>query len=253
MLALAIIASSGAAQVNREIGSTSRSDSRLVRAVGKVLDGVGVPVSEADVSTRGSRTRTDSAGQFLLWVPNPRDSVTITVRRVGYEAVSFTVAADTLARNDLAIELNAIPRSLEEMRITEERTARVPAIEAFAERRRQRQGSGIFLDRSELREREHQPLTSILRPYQGITVVPRGGRDVLRFARWRARGTSCAPHVFLDGLQVQGLEVDDIPTPDVQAIELYANSASAPIEFATLGFGCGIVAIWTRRPILKTP
>jgi hypothetical protein len=236
-------------------GASAQSSSEAVlRAAGLVRDSLGIPIVDVDVSTLGARTRTDSIGRFTIRVTGG-DSTTLMIRRVGYEAVTFTIATDTLVRNDLDIELQALPRALPRVSVTEERRARVPSIESFEERRLRKEGSGYFLSRMDFADRDGQPLTSVLRGVRGVSVVRQGnGRYVLRFARWSGKGTGCAPHVWLDGMLVRDLEVDDITTRDVEAIELYPNSASAPPEFdADSRFACGVVAIWTRRPILKTP
>jgi len=234
--------------------SAAAAQGSVLRAAGLVRDSLGTPIVDADVSSAGARARTDSVGRFVIRIPGG-DSTTITVRRVGYESVSFTVATDTLVRNDLDIELRVLPRALPGISVTKDRRARVPSIESFEERRLRKEGAGFFLSRAELADRDGQPLTSILRSVRGVSVVRQSnGRHILRFARWSGKGSNCSPHVWLDGMQVRDLEVDDITTRDVEAIELYPNSSSAPPEFDSGSkFACGVVAIWTRRPILKTP
>jgi carboxypeptidase family protein len=221
------------------------------RTAGVVRDSVGRPISDAHVTTATAGTLTDSVGRFSIRL-DKADSTTITVRRIGYESVSFTIATDSMSRNDLAIELSALPRVLPGIAVTKDR-AHVPTIDAFEERRRTRAGLGFFLSRAELAPRDAEPLTSILRSARGVAIV-RGpaGRNVLRFARWSAK-KSCKPEVFLDGVQVKEFEIDDVVTRDVEAIELYASASSAPFEFPTREFSCGIVGIWTRRPLLRTP
>lgn len=221
------------------------------RVSGIVRDSLGHPIAEAHVMTATTRALTDSVGHFTLTLGRT-DSTTITVRRLGFESVSFTLATDTVARNDLDIELSAIPRLLAEVDVTADRRARVPTIEGFEQRRRDKGGAGYFLGREQLAAREMQPLSNVLRDARGVKIM-RGanGRGVLRFARWSGKG-NCAPAMFLDGSQVAQLEVDDVMTRDVEALEMYANASSAPFEFATREFSCGVVAIWTRRPILKS-
>jgi hypothetical protein len=220
-----------------------------LRAFGVVRDSTRNPIAEAEVTAAGVSTRTDSLGRFTLRVTGG-DSATITVRRVGFESLTFNVAIDTLDRNDLDIELQALPRVLPRVAVTAEQRARVPSIEGFEERKERKAGAGYFLSRKDLAEREGQPLTSIMRGVRGVTV---NGKQI-RFARWSGKGGGCAPHMWLDGMQVRDLELSEFTTRDIEAIEMYPNSSSAPAVFDSGSrFACGVIAIWTRRPILRTP
>jgi hypothetical protein len=79
-------------------------------------------------------------------------------------------------------------------------------------------------------------------------------KSVLRFGRVTSNRANCTPAMFLDGVETRDLEVDDVTTADVEAIEVYTGSSGVPSELASrTNFGCGVVAIWTRRPILSKP
>ena len=221
----------------------------MFRAEGVVRAANGAPVPGATVSTHRARVETDSQGVFRLPLERA-DSTTITIRRLGFESVSFTMLTDSLALNDLAIELVPVVRELDELRVSEQRVVRVPTLERFEERRREKQGFGFFLTRDDILKREGMPLSSLLADARGVTIIRSGNTALLRFTRWTQRGRPCAPHVWIDGVHARGMEVNDIPSSDVEAVELYASAGSAPTEFQTGNqFQCGIVAIWTRRPI----
>lgn len=223
------------------------------RAEGHVRSTGGAPIMGATVSTDHARAETDSVGMFRLALRRT-DSTTITIRRLGFQSVSFTMLTDSLALNTLAIELLPVARELDELRVSEQRIARVPTLERFAERRREKEGFGFFLTREDILKREGMPLSSLLADARGVTVLRTGNRGLVRFTRHMQRHRSCAPHVWLDGIVAPGLEVDDIPSDDVEGVELYATAASAPTEFQTLSqLQCGVIAIWTRRPILNKP
>ena len=221
------------------------------RAAGQVRDSLGSPIIGATVTSADASAETDSIGRFVLRLVRI-DSTTVTIRRMGFASVTFTMATDSLALNDLDIQLDAVARSLPGVDVKETRYARVPSIENFARRRRDKAGLGFFLGREEIQQRDGASLSSLLRQANGVSIVrARNGRNVLRFARWASRGTSCAPHTWLDGALVKDFEVDDVRASDVEAVELYPNSASAPPEFDTGSrFACGIVVLWTRRPII---
>lgn len=225
------------------------------RAQGQVRSVDGAPVVGATVSTDAARAQTDSLGKFSLPLA-VADSTTITVRRLGFARVTFTLPTDSLALLNVDIELAPVARELAQLTVAEERVARIPSLERFTERRREKAGVGTFLTRQDIVKREGMPLSSLLAQSRGVTIIrPRGagGRNILRFTRWTQRGRSCAPMVWLDGIPVKNFEIDDIPSADVEALELYATAASAPPEFDTGSeLACGVVVIWSRRPILKT-
>ena len=65
-----------------------------------------------------------------------------------------------------------------------------------------------------------------------------------------AARTNCPPQYFVDGIQVTGFNIDDMPVSDVEGIELYAGAATLPPEFNKYSstVNCGAVIIWTRIP-----
>lgn len=222
------------------------------RAAGHVRDASGAPVAKAVVSTMDARAETDSAGRFALRLVRT-ESTTVTVRRMGFEPVTFTMLTDSLALNDLSIELEAVARALPGVDVREERIGRVPTLERFDERRSEKQGFGFFLTRGDIVAREGMSLSSLVSQARGVRLLrERNGRALVRFTRWSHKGAACAPRVWVDGVIARGLELDDIPAGDVEALELYASPSSVPSEFTAAEFDCGVVAIWTRRPILKT-
>ena len=223
------------------------------RAAGHVRDSIGTPIPGATVSSEDARTETDSLGRFTLPLKRT-DSTTVTIRRLGFASVTFTMPTDSLALNDLDVQLDAVARALPEVGVRETRYTRVPTIENFAIRRRDKEGLGFVLGREDIQQREGAPLSSLLAQAKGVTIVrSRNGRNLLRFARWGSKGQSCAPHTWLDGAQVKDLEIDDMRASDIEAVELYPSAASAPPEFDTGSrFACGIVVLWTRRPALRT-
>ena len=208
----------------------------------------------AVVLARGASVETDSLGRFRIGLA-ASDSTTVTIRRLGFESVTFTMATDSLALHQLEIELEPVARELEDVTVSATRTARVPTLERFDARRAQMEGLGFFLTRSDILGREGMPLTSLLSQARGVVIQQTGaGRPVLRMSRSTQRLRPCAPHVWLDGVRVAGLEINDVPSRDVEAVELYPTAANAPSEFSSAAaLGCGVVAIWTRRPILKNP
>ena len=61
-------------------------------------------------------------------------------------------------------------------------------------------------------------------------------------------GELCQPMIWLDGQRAAGLEIDDLRSGDIQAIEMYRGASTTPPQFATAGVTqCGAVVVWTRR------
>jgi outer membrane cobalamin receptor len=62
-------------------------------------------------------------------------------------------------------------------------------------------------------------------------------------------GGGCEVKVFLDGLEFTwgSSTLDDIPTFDIEAIEVFRSLADLPPELAGSDARCGVVAVWTRR------
>lgn len=244
-------ASAGAASALLAAGAAAQEPGAF-RAVGSVRDSAGAPIAGATVSTADARTVTDSLGRFAFRLFRA-ESTTVTIRRLGFESVTFTMLTDSLALNDLAIQLEPVARQLHGIAVREERIGRVPTLERFDERRRERAGFGLFLTRGDILRREGASLSSLVGQAKGVRLIRlANGRALVRFTRWSHKGGSCAPRVWLDGVVAKGLELDDVPSTDVEALELYPSAVSVPSEFTASEFDCGVVAIWTRRPILGT-
>ena len=54
--------------------------------------------------------------------------------------------------------------------------------------------------------------------------------------------------IWLDGQRAPGMELDDIPAVDVEAMELYRGVSTTPSEFAYPPPRCGTIVVWTRLP-----
>lgn len=217
--------------------------------VGTVKDSVGRPIVEAEVQVGSSFARTDTLGRYYIAFPRS-DSVTVHVRRMGFERMTFTVTAAYIAANSVEIRMRAAAQTLAPVQVAERELRSRTAMEGFDFRRAR--GNGIFLTRQQIEARGTQQLTTILRAERGVEIVRgRNGRDVLRFAQWRAR-PNCEPQVWLDGHHARSFELDDLPASEVEGIELYDGPASTPGEFIRGPIiSCGTVVIWTRVPMLQ--
>ena len=114
----------GAAALAVLLAATAQA--QAFRAAGTVRDSAGAPIAGASVRSSGAGTETDSLGRFVLPLTRT-DSTTVTVRRLGFHAVTFTMPTDSLALNDLDVVLEASARALPGMDVSA-RATRVPTI-----------------------------------------------------------------------------------------------------------------------------
>jgi hypothetical protein len=231
--------------------AASRGDlsAQTPSVAGVVRDSVGRPIPFAEVSIGALRTRTDSVGHFYLSFTQ-RDSVTVEVRRMGYQLITFSLSTAELVGKDLDVVLNFVPFALPEVAVENASFRHLTPLAGFDERRAR--GAGIFLTQGDIARRNTDRLSHILRSEPGVIITRgRDGRESLRFARAKP---GCMPQYWVDNQPVRDFGINDISARDVEAIELYASFASTPGQFVrgpTLN--CGTVVIWSKRPILERP
>jgi hypothetical protein len=216
---------------------------------GVVRDTAGRPIALAEVNVGAQSTRTDSVGYFYLSV-SERDSVTVDIRRIGFQRLTFTLSASEAVGNNLDIVLNILPFALPEVVVEDPGFRSMTPLAGFDERRAR--GLGSYVTREDIVRRNTYRLSDVLRQQRGVMLTrTRDGRVILQFAL--ARGRRCEPLVWLDGQKAPGLEIDAVAATDVEGIELYQTMATTPHQFVPAGVlsNCGTVVIWTKRPIVK--
>lgn len=216
--------------------------------VGFVHDAKGEPLDGVTVEVHGQRSTTDRRGAFAL-LTTLVDTASIALRRVGFEPLDAFISTRNGMWDTVIVQMDPTVTTLNSVTVRETFATRAGAIRGFEERRER--GLGQFVTRDEIVDRGSQKLTDILRSKKGVMIV----RGRLRFAAFiGSRSTNCQPNVFLDGTRAPGMEVDEITAQSVEAIELYPNLSTIPIEFQTIGQNtapCGTIAIWTRIPNSK--
>ncbi len=230
--------------------SGSRVGAQRNSVVGVVRDSIGIPIAAAEITTGVSMARTDSLGRFYISYPRA-DSVTLVVRRMGFERVTFTVSSAAAAENSIEITMRPLAAALPGVTVDAASIRARTVMEGFD--RRRAHGSGVFLTKEDIAKRNTEELSNVLRGQRGIVIQRgRGGRAQLMFLQWLAK--NCLPHYWIDGRRVLGFEVDDMPASHIEGIELYDGPANTPGEFIRgPEFACGTVVIWTRVPMLNVP
>jgi hypothetical protein len=224
--------------------AAGRAQSRTVAVVGYVTDTAAAPVPAAEVLVEGTAlvTRTDERGEFRFAALRP-GRLTITVRRLGFHSRRDryeTQPGDTL---QLILDLVAIPAELAGVTVTGKRGARrSPWLDEFEARRAR--GFGAFVTRDDIVKRNPLRTSDLFRSITGVSVVPNGMQNELRMAR----SMTCAPDIYIDGLEARGFRIDDIPPVDIAGIEVFHGPAEVPVRFRRMQSMCGVVSIWTRVP-----
>ena len=212
--------------------------------VGVVRDAAGATVPDVSVAIPGSTTRTNARGAFELFTPHI-DTVTISIRRIGFEPVDALLTSRNKMWDTVIVQLETTARVLEERKITETPTRKALGLRDFEERRKV--GLGTYVTRADIVERGSFRLSDLLRTKRGVT-VQKGGK--VRFSSQGSRGT-CQPDIWLDGVRSLPMEVDELPSSTVEAMELYPYFSTVPMEFQRVGANttpCGTIVIWTRIP-----
>lgn len=219
-------------------------------ASGRVVDTVGVPVENAQVSVEGAApvATTNARGDFTL-EGLPSGTQALVVRRIGF-APSRTIvdlAADQPAR--VAVRLSkAVPR-LAAVAVT----AQSEALSRVGFEERQKRGMGRFLSPEELERMRPQMVTSALRTMPGLRVVPTGGTGYTVQSSRDATG-GCVTY-WVDGAPFREMSPGELdttfPASSVAAIEVY-QPTDVPPQFSSPGQGsCTTIVIWTQASVQR--
>lgn len=215
---------------------------------GTVVDGNGQPIPGAHVSVTGgtNAATTDSSGAFTL-SGQPTGTHPLVVRRLGYMPVELPVNLTPLRNNVVSVQMEQYVPVLADVIIEGNRLA---ALERVGFNQRKARGTGRYVERAFIRDRNAFRLGNLLETIPGLR---RPGDGF---------GGSCTNY-FLDGVQWRGgimsgsvggggmqTPLDDFVLPDeVEAIEVYSGGFT-PAEFQTLSTRandrCSTVVIWTR-------
>ncbi len=261
-------------------GSNARAQQRTIHVVGDDGQGVGF----ANVTLAGERPRiTNEAGDIEIGT-FARVSLTVDVRRMGYEPWYGTVTmGDTVMT--ATVTLHRISRRLFTVKITDTLRTVPIFLRGFYERMLARQrgiGTGIYLTPEEIDKRVTNMATSLLQGLNGVSLQHTSSGKIVAM---NANG-SCQMTVLIDGHRVcpeNGCDVGASTAPppapsgstgaprrgrtvvphgqapdaqfvlvdnlvsvtEVAAIEVYPRGATIPPSLPSVDASCGLVAIWT--------
>jgi len=216
--------------------------------VGVIRDAAGSPIEGATVGIKGSSAQTNARGAFQMWTGDI-DTLTITVRRLGFYPVEAQITARNRAWDTLHVEMERNAQELAGVNIVEAAKRRATGYREFEDRRRL--GIGQFITREEVEAHNTSKASDLVVAKRGVHLVKIGaGKYGIRFALYSNHRARCAPDFWLDGQRLKGMEIDDLPPMDIQGIELYESMATVPHQFqsASAEPPCGTIVVWTRVP-----
>lgn len=203
---------------------------------GTVVDDNGVPIENAHVSITGGTdaATTDSSGTFTL-SGQPTGTHALVVRRLGFMPVEVAVNLTPLRTSEVAVQMQQHVPVLAAVVIGARREA---ALDQIGFTRRKARGTGRYIERAEIENRNPHRLSGLLENIPNIRRPGDGFGGVCTFywvdgVLWRGEGPEDSPENFI------------MPN-EIEAIEVYTRSF-VPFEFQTQGYDrCTTVAIWTR-------
>jgi hypothetical protein len=235
------------------VASPDWSRAQVVQAsrrelVGIIRDSAGGPIEDATIEIPGGSARSDGRGAFRLWTIDI-DTLTISIRRLGFFPISALITARQRQWDTVVVQLDRNPQVLGSVKVKEAATRSALGLRDFETRRAQ--GIGLFVTREEIVARNTSLPSDIFRNLRGVRLVKlRNGQYGVRFALYSGNRPNCTPDLWLDGQRARGMEVDEMPATDIQAIEVYESWSTVPAPFAPTSntIPCGTIVIWTRIP-----
>ena len=221
--------------------------SGTARLTGRVLNRSGAPLVGARVQLAGTprATSTRGGGEFAL-DSLPPGTQSVAVRLLGYAPVEKAVDLSSASPSSVTIMLEDFVPVLETVRVSAQRDR---ALDDVGFTRRKRTGLGFYMDPDDLKGRDAQHFSDILRSAPGLRVSQHNGRQYLQSAR---NPTGGCVVIYIDGTMWQQMEpgdIDDFVKPhEVAAIEVYSPT-STPAEYQSQGANCNTIVAWTNRKL----
>lgn len=239
MLGVTVAISIGA---QTAIGQTGTIDGRAIDSTLRGLAGVHVSLPGFAVETA-----TDSAGLFRLTNVPPGDHL-IVLRRLQFRPATTVVTVSAGDTSRIAVSLEPTVAELEAVEV---RSTTIDAGLAEFERLRAL-GYGQYLTSSDIGKLNFASPAGVLSTFHSVSVQKAGVLNARSFPR------RCPLRIFLDGVPIDLRSVDgDLPPPsEIAGLEIYVNTASVPVQYATYGGAgdaggggafCGVILVWRKH------
>lgn len=218
------------------------------KLVGTVTDTSGIPLSRAEIwliAASTLRTISNDSGKFEL-SGLPAGSITLGVRRLGYESATFTAVLKPGKTHRATFPLSPSAQSLTAVKVQDTVSSWLSAFEEHRSMHR-----GTFITRRDFARDNLRIATDILRRVPGVQIVPtRTGTSVQMMRGFGVR--RCTPQLYVHETPYSG-NVDDFTPDDIEALEVYVGISEIPPDLITMGRPiCAAIVIWTREPPPKS-
>ena len=201
------------------------------------------PIDGARVAIPGTglETTTDPDGRFVLsGVPAGVRRLRVSFEDRVSDRLEMVVRADRENEIEILVDVDVLP--VPELHVSIEPPLS-GKLAGFYERRER--GTGMFMTREEIEEHDPSRTSDLFRALPGIRVSRFGpGTSSVEIARG---AIPCPIEYFLDGMRVEGFEVDAVSPGTIDAIEVYRGPAEVPPQFRRR-LSCAAIVIWTRDP-----
>jgi hypothetical protein len=225
---------------------------------GVVRDSASRPVADADVIARpgGRRTRSDSAGRFVL-TGLDGGKYTIVGRKLGYTPANWDVSLSSSGKIEIQLVLEHRMPMLDTVIVRADRTCSAVTLEGFACRRHG--GGGVFLDYTDIDDKEPVWTADIFRDIKGFRVDVRSTRYGLVRIPVTNFPSGCVA-TLVDGYPASPARPVPESPYDLIAVEAYARPDSVPREYqrytwpnrdVTRSGRCSVIVYWTLRARTK--
>jgi hypothetical protein len=226
------------------LDSTAR-DTTPATLIGRVVDSAGAGVAGAEITLLKSDkvySISGDSGAFRI-TGLPPGTVVFNVRRIGYEAATFTAVLKPGKTHRTNFALSTAAQSLPTLAVSDT-AVQSHWLDAFNAKKSN--GRGTFITRAEIVKRGARTGIDVIRNVPGVRIVQ--SRQSSRVLMSRTMNRACPPAMYLHGLPYGGT-MDDFTADDIEAVEVYVGESEIPPEFDRNGRGiCGVINIWTRDP-----
>ena len=227
---------------------------------GVVRDTAARPLAGVDIIVRPGdrRTRTDSTGRFTVGGLSA-DDYTVRARKLGYAPTTFDVSLRKAGRADISLVFERGMPMLDTVVVTATagRTCSEFSLDGFVCRRRS--GSGVFLDYTDIDDKDALYTADLFRDMKGF-------RETVRPTRYgpirvvEANPPSGCITSLIDGRPMTGATIIPELPRELVALEVYTQADSVPPEFQrytwpdgnfTRSGRCRVIVYWTFRARIK--
>lgn len=248
VVACAIAGAPGALRAQLTPADSVKRDSLPATLVGHVVDSTGIGLPGAEITVNKSdkvHAITGDSGEFRINGLQP-GTVVFNVRRIGFDAASFTAVLKPGKVQRAKFSLTANAHELPTVAVSDTAN-KTHWLDEFA--RRKSTNRGTFITRAEIEHKGARTGTDIVRTVAGVRLVPRRGGIGYAVLMTRGDGARpCIPQMFVHNMPYSGT-LEDFVAEDIEAVEVYTGTSEVPAELDKNGRGvCGAIVVWTRDP-----